>query len=117
MKIDKTISVPIYDFLIRVVVSDNEEEFEQDVLDAGFEEDVAGAAMIVLHSGYKVYTLVIDKNGISNGNIAHESLHIVNRIWRDIGSNWFYDDDEPQCYLIGFIVDCIHKIIEDGSED
>jgi hypothetical protein len=110
--VDKTITIPIYDFEVRAIVSDNEESFEQDVLDAGYERSTQGAGMIVWESGYKHYTLVICPTAISNGNIAHEALHLVTRMWEDIGGKWEDNNDEPQAYLIGFIVDCLHKVIE-----
>ena len=113
--IDKTISIPIYDFLVRVIISDSYEEFEQDVFDAGWEDGCEGAGAIVFHTEGKHYTLVINREDISPGNIAHEAGHIVNSIYHSINAEWDHSNDEPYCYLLGFVVDCIHKIIDDGN--
>lgn len=110
---DKTISIPIYDFSVRVIVTDNDDDFEQATFDAGYEQDVEGAGMIVFNSGYKHYTLGVLTEAVSAGNIAHEATHLSNRIWRDIGAELTYTNDEPYAYLLGFTTDCITKIIND----
>jgi hypothetical protein len=115
---DKTISVPIYDFRVRVIISDTYESFEQDVFDAGYEEDVQDAGMIVFPSPQmtKTYVLCIHQGDISHGNVAHECLHIANRVWESVGGELDYRNDEPLCYLLGFLVDCVHKIISDDRK-
>ena len=37
--------------------------------------------------------------------VAHESSHICNFIFKNIGAKLNTKNDEPQCYLIGWIVD------------
>lgn len=36
--------------------------------------------------------------------IAHEALHVTNMIWSRIGATMDIHNDEPQCYLIAWIV-------------
>ena len=47
------------------------------------------------------------------GTIAHEAKHLVNKIFQDIGQELDLENDEAECYLLGWIVDEIHKIKEE----
>ena len=42
---------------------------------------------------------------VSHGAIAHESKHITNYIFSNIGAMLDPENDEPECYLLGWIVD------------
>ena len=116
---DKTISIPIYDFFIRVLIADTLEEFEEVVFDAGYEESVKTAGAIVFNNPYhtKSFVVAFNKDDISVGNIAHEALHVTNRVLEDVGVVFRADEDEPHAYLLGFLVDCLHKIIDDEDRN
>lgn len=43
--------------------------------------------------------------------IAHESLHVVGYIFASIKCKMDLDNDEPQCYLLGWVVDEVYKAI------
>lgn len=44
--------------------------------------------------------------------IAHEAVHTVNGIFRDRGIQLDANNDEPQAYLLGWIVDKCHKTLK-----
>lgn len=108
---DATLTIPVYDFIIRIIISDNVSEINKALEESGHNEDMGDGGMMVLHSDYKVYTLSVLEEAISPGNIAHEAGHLTNRVWRDIGGLLDYTNDEPYCYLLGFITDGITQII------
>jgi len=56
--------------------------------------------------------VVVFKGKPSPGVIAHESLHIVSAIYRDVHADFCLHNEEPQCYLLEWIVDQIHKTIK-----
>ena len=113
---EHTLTIPIYDFYIKVIVSDNYEELEQAINDIDDSMSMDNGGMIVFRTGYRWYTLGVLTEAVSPGNIAHEAAHLTNRIYRDIGGELDYTNDEPFCYLLGFITDGIHKIIHDGKD-
>lgn len=47
-----------------------------------------------------------------HGTIAHEALHIVGYIFNSIKCKMDLDNDEPQCYLLGWVVDEVYKAID-----
>lgn len=40
--------------------------------------------------------------------IAHESAHIVNRLFKNIHIDLDYDNDEAFCYMLGWVVKQVH---------
>lgn len=58
--------------------------------------------------------LIILKPHSSVSFISHESLHAVNWIFQHCGVKYSLTNDEPQCYLLGWIVQRIinTKILE-----
>jgi len=52
------------------------------------------------------------EENISVGTIAHECKHIVNYIFDARGIKLDTDNDEPECYLLGWLVDKICSIIK-----
>ena len=46
--------------------------------------------------------------------IAHEALHVVNDIFKDRYIKLDISNDEPQAYLLGWIVEKCHKFLKIG---
>lgn len=116
--IDETISIPIYDATLRLAICDDYEQFERTVLDTGYTDPLNGAGAITLrHEEATVYHIIINRENISYGNIAHECMHVTDRLLHHVGVVHDWYNDEAACYLLGFIVDCVHKIINDESRD
>ena len=55
---------------------------------------------------------VVVKPWVSSGSIAHEAKHVVNNIFRQRGIELDLNNDEPECYLLGWVVDQICKYIK-----
>ena len=110
--IDKKLSIPIYDCEVRLIVAD---DYQEAVLEAGYKEDVPPVGAIVLHypDTPLYYVMIFHKDSISPGNIAHESLHLLHKIMRDVSIPPRLQDDEPEAYLMGFIVDLITQATND----
>ncbi len=59
------------------------------------------------------YGIFIKPNRIDDHSlIAHEALHIVGYIFNSIKCKMDIDNDEPQCYLLGWVVDEVYKAID-----
>lgn len=51
------------------------------------------------------------RNLITAGTIAHEAKHALNHIFSSKGIRPDVFNDEPECYLLGYLVDWIHNVI------
>ena len=110
---DKTITIPIYDARLRVAVCPTYELFEQTVHDTGYSGELGGAGMIALrHEETPLFHIIMNKDDISPGNVAHECLHVTNKMMHHLGISHHWDDDEAMCYLHGWIVDAVFQIIK-----
>jgi hypothetical protein len=116
--IRKTLSIPIYDCKVNVVVTNDQETFEQEVYDAGWKEDPGGDA-VTLHylSNPSVFAVIFKKDSLSPGNIAHEADHLTTKVMEARGLKYDPDNQEARAYLIGFIVDGLHQIIYNAAEE
>jgi len=106
----KTLSIPIYDAEVTVVVTKNVTKV---AIEAGYSGDMVGKVAMVLRypDNPGEYVVIFHKEAISPGNIAHEALHLLHDIMENVGMGPELNDDEAQAYLIGFIVNGIHQII------
>ena len=109
-EIRKTLHIPIYDCDVSIVVT---KEFDEAVLEAGYKEDCTDSDAVTLHypNKPKQYCVVFRKGSASYGNIAHEALHLVYKISHSVGIEYDVNNQEPLTYLMGFIVDGMHQII------
>ena len=115
--IDKTLCIPIYDVKLRVAICDDNDGFEQTVYDTGYTEDLRGAGAIALrHPGTSLFQVIMLRESLSPGSIAHEALHITNRIMELVDIKYDCHNDECMCYLHAFVVDGIHQIINSHED-
>lgn len=63
------------------------------------------------NSGQMKSYILVNSNS-TNGVIAHESFHCVSRIMRCIGGKLNKGSEESYAYLLTYIVDTIHAIID-----
>ena len=109
----KKIKIPIYQGTLDIAIFDNYEKSEYQ-FDGDFEPsyyDFAGYSIM----NNKYYLVIINK--IHNkdeittiGTIAHEALHVTNKIMRDCGIEIDLSNDEVQAYLLSYITEQIYKI-------
>lgn len=62
-------------------------------------------------NGYPRYFAVFGKDA-SPGVVAHEAAHVVNMIFDDHLIKLDINNDEPQCYLLEWVVNQIHQNID-----
>ena len=107
----KTIKIPIYfGDLILYQVADLEELRSKHELT---KVSSYGAIMWdeVTDSGYLKYHIAFLED-VDHDIIAHESLHLVSRIFRHRGMTMDVYNDESQCYLLGWIITQCYKFLD-----
>lgn len=64
------------------------------------------------HKDHLYLILNISRKGFPTpGIVAHESKHLVNFIYHEIGMDLCILNDEPEAYLLGWIVDEVHDFL------
>lgn len=106
----KNLKIPIYFGGLKIIqvkeLGELNKEYDVDLY------GLMGAFMYQNDSeGYASYTLAFPED-VTPSVIAHESLHLTNQILNDSGVRLDPDNDEPQCYLIGWIVNECHKFLK-----
>lgn len=105
------LTIPLYGFKLKII-----QVKELSVVGEKYGlEDLHGIDAFVFRkyrkNGSPKYYLVFS-NKVTPGYIAHEALHLVGLIYEDIHAVLEIENDEPQCYLIEWIVDQCHKHIK-----
>jgi hypothetical protein len=72
---------------------------------------------------YSAVVFRIDKNttvmaieDIDYGIIAHEVVHLVNSVFKEVGIQLDLDNDEPQAYLTGYIMKQICNFLDNEKK-
>ncbi|RIV23617.1 hypothetical protein DYU11_11590 [Fibrisoma montanum] len=94
------VKIPLYFERLRILVSEVLEKPEYDAY-VMFQKDE-----MVLHI----------KPDASIGIIAHETVHIVNHVFKQCGILLDVDNDEPQAYLTGWVANQIYKAIHERKQ-
>lgn len=114
----KRIKIPIYFGLLEIVVCTNLKEAlikNKEPLNGFNPENYEAFVWDDLSSGIAVYKIYI-KPTASHKTVAHESIHIVNLLFNNIGAKPYLNNDEPQAYLLGWVVEQIHKVLDNHSK-
>ena len=103
----KKVKVPLYPNVLIMYKCDDLKEIQKkyDLSDCSDYD-----AIVFEHKGCDV---VAFSKTTSPSIIAHEALHITNNIFRSINAEADLDNDEPQCYLLEWVVKQIHKFMEE----
>ena len=107
----KTIKIPIYVGKLIITITD---DIEKQARIAGF-FDFKPSLAFVYNIFDKVY-VVLDRKAISNAIVAHETVHIVNKVFQYNGVQLDLENDEPQAYLTSYIFEQIEKVIKYDSK-
>ncbi|CAL67404.1 hypothetical protein [Christiangramia forsetii] len=111
--ITKKHKTPLYGTEFTIVVYNNNKEFEDKFKDWEFDQNIEsfdGAVFKRKEMYYIVFSA--EKKGYPTpGIIAHESKHLVNNIFIDICHNLDLYNDEPEAYLLGWIVNRVHEVL------
>ncbi len=109
MTIKKKFSIPLYFGDLHIIYTDNwEEAFESTKINQQLTENTA--AYFCALSAHEFYIFLTDKNP---GNIAHESKHFINTLFKYRGVKLSYTNDEAECYMLTWTVNTIHKFLDD----
>jgi len=111
----KKFKVPIYNVSFTVVIFERDEELQNKFKKVEFEPNISefdGGVFEWKNHFYLCLRKQFDKVQYpTNGIIAHEAKHLVNNIFIYISHKLDEYNDEPECYLLGWIVDKIHTVL------
>lgn len=109
----RTYKIPIYSGSFIVVICDDDNVHECAKIFKYENEDLKEFDAVVIRDKFSTsigLPVIFTYKNMSPGIIAHESLHIVNDILRDINHTSSMIHDEPECYLLTWIVNRIWEV-------
>ena len=109
----KKIEIPLY-FGDLIIIQTNDIQKINKKYNLGLSKSIFIEAVVFVNpkkSGWSRYYMVFGEV-ISSRTIAHESNHAVNRIFLDRSIDLDHENDDPQCYLLGWIVAECHKFLK-----
>lgn len=102
--IKRTFNIPIYFGRLTVVVC---KELQPIVDSMGIDFDTKGfealTAKKMTSTGHRRYFIFLTPD-CDEGDIAHECKHVLNMIFQFIGLRLDTDNDEAECYFLGWLV-------------
>jgi hypothetical protein len=111
--ISKKYKTPLYGTPFTIIIYNSEKEFNDKFKDDIFDPPIYNCDGAVFERKDQLYIVFsAEKKGYPTpGIIAHEAKHLVNSIFLDIGYDLDRYNDEPEDYLLGWIVNRIHEIL------
>lgn len=109
----KIIKVPIY-FGNLVMLQTNKFEKVNKNYNSDFikeDNDIYDAVVFKNTKKHINQYIVVFRKNTNYAVIAHETVHLVNTIFKDHGVELDLDNDEPQAYLTGWIFNKIDKFL------
>src|SRR5438552_1143612 len=100
--------VPLYESSLRLVITDNVTKYYKDHVDDDHRWCVAFTAVI------KGNLSIVAQPDASIGTLAHEAIHAAAEILSHHESRWGAHNQEPLCYLAGWIMDWIYRVVDGG---
>lgn len=97
----KTITIPIFDYRLSIIIYDQWDETKH-LFDGGPEP----RAIVKSYYGGAIVAI----NSTKETSMVHESEHIKNLIWEFIGYKPQEDNDEVDAYLITYIYNKISSV-------
>ena len=105
--ISKTFKIPIYRHRVTLIQTESFDEIIKKYNIVGVDEKTGGFHFI---EDNRMSIVVSDK--ISHGDLAHECLHCINSIFYSIGYEPKTNNDEPQAYLLSWLIDKCYNYIK-----
>lgn len=109
--IKKTINIPIYHGKLTIIKNPDIKEVNEKY-DLGDDECLKYDALTFVNiksNGF--FHSIIIFNTVSSSIIAHEAMHVVSYLFKHNGIEYSIDNDEPQAYLLGWIVKQCDKFL------
>jgi hypothetical protein len=104
----KTIAIPIYFGKLTIIITNDFKEVDE-IYNTRIDENLYDAVVFEIKDKDE-YIVVIKK--VEWSIIAHEVVHLVNAIFLKCGIELDRQNDEPQAYLTGWIVNEIDKFLK-----
>ncbi len=115
----KTYKIPIYyesgETKLVIYIADKLTDIKMfvDGIDPIDYDDITGVVFVWDHH----IRVMFERKSIDAGTIAHEAIHIKNRIFKFTGIKNDLDNDEPEAYLVKWIVNTIHDVLAKDKEE
>ena len=107
MKITITnVEVPLYFSTLQIVIAKNLNKALKKMKIKDHAEDYEAFVIVKRHK-----SIVFIKPSATIGTIAHETVHVVNNVFKNASVQLDIDNDEPQAYLTKWIVDKIYNAL------
>jgi len=107
--ITKKYKTPLYGTKFTIVIYNSDDEFQKKFKKIEI-SNFDGAVFYEKDELFIVFSAE-QKGYPTPGIIAHEAKHLVNNIFIAISHDLDRYNDEPEAYLIGWIVDKIHELL------
>ena len=109
----KKFKTPLYGVRFEVIIYNNNEELEKRFKNVTLDPPIKDFDGVVLNIDGKLYVVFsADRKGYPTpGIIVHEAKHLVNAIFIMIGHDLDPYNDEPECYLLSWVVNRIHEML------
>ena len=110
-QIEKTLKIPLYVGRLTIIIDEDLPSIVKKY-PALKKDYLEKHGAVTFWKGTNVYT-ALELKHITPGLIAHEAKHVVNRIFINIGHYLDLDNDEPECYLLSWVV---NRIVDAHNE-
>ena len=97
-------TVPIYGTILKLVVTDDVIGFSKK-----YSDDTSPVAFTAWIKGI-LHIVVPNKKAL--GVVAHEAVHTAAEVLDHHGVKWSKSNQEPLCYVVGWIIDWIYKVVK-----
>ena len=108
----KKIIIPIFDRVLRVIVTDDVKTAIKEIDEHTPENEVVEATVIEDDDGD--INLIIKPDADIN-TICHEAFHITSGILEDAGLTLTESSEEAYAYLVGWVAEKIQKVLTNGK--
>lgn len=116
--VSKRYKTPLYGIPFTIVIYNNDEELREKFKDFEFNLPISEFDGGVFKTDGELFMVFsAEKKGYPTpGLIAHEALHLMNEIFLDVCHYTFdRNNDEPEAYLISWIVNRVHELLNNNK--
>lgn len=116
--LNKAIEIPLYGGYLVIVLSNSRKKVKK-FLPSFDRSEVYAHAWADNYNGQQGYYVILNFDSefsrLDPGAIAHEATHISSYLFDIRGMKPDFNNDEPQCYLIQWVVNEVFKFIHENN--
>jgi hypothetical protein len=105
----KMVLVPIYVGRVHIMITENFAAAQMKFFGDDSPKVLGSEACVQESKGHNYFVYM--RPNITHGILAHEAKHIVNVIFKNCGVKLDVENDEPECFLLGWVVDELHRAL------